>query len=46
MILCLMYPLMDAQLSHYIDKGRAWKYLPDKNIGLSGRIEYNKHIRI
>ena len=27
-----IYPLMDAQLSHYIDKGRAWKYLPDKNI--------------
>lgn len=27
-----MYPLMDAQLSHYIDKGRAWKYLPDKKV--------------
>lgn len=21
-----MYPLMDAQLSHYIEKGHAWKY--------------------
>ena len=25
-----MYPLMDAQLSHYLEKNRAWRY--DKNI--------------